>query len=194
MIVQISGTGGSGKTTIARQVHEHYPIKEPINVEGAKRPIGYTMRRPEGKNLFVPGHYETPCGGADTLSKYPKYLDFIYELINEAAKQDQDILYEGLLVESDTNRCGQLHKDGFPLVVLVLDTPVEVCIQDTYKRRHARGNFKPMKEKNTISRWRHCRNRMRRLQEMGVDCRYVSRVQAYVECINLFGLKPASVT
>jgi len=75
-VIQIRGTSGSGKSTLVRQVMGLYYEKQPLFKRGRKQPIGYILTHPDTPSLFVPGHYESACGGLDTISKVPILLRF----------------------------------------------------------------------------------------------------------------------
>ena len=182
MIINISGTGGSGKSTLVRRVMDCYDTVKPIFIEGRKRPFSYVCLRENGNNLWVPGHYETACGGGDTLSTFPNYLDSLYGFIRSAHNEKQDVMYEGLLVESDVRRCAELKRDGFPVLVLSLSTDLETCLSSTVQRRLAKGNTKPLNPKNTKGRWRQVRFRIDRLKGHGIEAIFLSRDEMFEEC------------
>ena len=78
MIVNIRGTSGSGKSTIVVRVCGLYDKKTPHFLEGRKNPYYYVFEKEGHKPLAILGHYESPCGGCDTI--YTGYTD-IFNLI-----------------------------------------------------------------------------------------------------------------
>lgn len=177
MIINIRGTSGSGKTTAVRNLMALFPEKSNIKIEGRKQPIGYVLRHPaRARPLYILGHYETACGGCDTING----MDEIYKYVREGAAQG-DVLFEGLLISAEINRTVQLHKD-FPgeLHVLALNTPLEVCIDSINQRRWTKNPDKPpVKEKNTTSKFRGVQSCMRRFEAEGLNARWVDRDQAF---------------
>ena len=104
-IINIRGTSGSGKSTLARRIMEQYPHRVVFRREGRKQPIGYLYQRDaspntKGRQLAVIGHYETPCGGCDTIQK----MDDIFQLVRDSHEAGHDVLFEGLLISADMKR------------------------------------------------------------------------------------------
>jgi hypothetical protein len=200
MIINIRGTSGSGKTTLARAVMACYPSKAAVKVPDRKRPIGYIYQHPAGgRPLAVIGHYETACGGCDTITDQ----DHIYELVRQSHSAGMDVLYEGLLISAEVNRAVKLHEDGLPLLVVALDTPLELCLTSINQRRQAdfdrrvakieaenaeraargrkllelpepKGDVNP---KNTASKFSGVKTSMKRLDEAGVRAVWADRDQ-----------------
>jgi len=134
MIINIRGTSGSGKSTLVREVMSLYDRRIAFKEEGRRRPLGYVCYRDRGRPLAVLGHYETDCGGCDTIPK----LDRIFELVGTNHEMGRDVLFEGLLVNSDRNRTIEL--DGlFPLIVVTLNTSIETCLASVNERRQRRA-------------------------------------------------------
>lgn len=198
MIVNIRGTSGSGKTTLVRRVLELYRSKSAVRIPDRKRPIGYIYQHPAGgRPLAVIGHYETACGGCDTITDQ----DHIYELVRKSHAAGMDVLYEGLLISAEVNRAVKLHQDGLPLLVVALDTPLDVCLASINQRRQAdfdrrlekaeaenseraakgrklielpepKGEVNP---KNTASKFSGVKTSMKRLDEAGVRAVWADR-------------------
>lgn len=178
MIINIRGTSGSGKTTAVKQLMALFPQKLNIKIEGRKQPIGYLLKHPERqRDLYVLGHYETACGGCDTING----MDLIYDYVRQGVAQNADVIFEGLLISAEVNRTVQLHKD-YPeqLLVLALDTPLEVCIESINQRRWAKDPTKPpVNPKNTESKFKGVKTCMRRFEEAGVNAVWVDRDAAF---------------
>lgn len=202
MIINIRGTSGSGKTTLARAVMDLYGTRVPVKEQDRKRPIGYIFNRGErGRSLAVIGHYETPCGGCDTITDQ----DHIYELVRKSHDAGMDVLYEGLLISAEVNRAVKLHQDGYPLFTVALNTPLQVCLdsindrrQQNFKLRQAavqaqndiyeskgrkllplpnpKGDVNP---KNTESKYKGVQGSMRRLQEAGLRAVWADRDEGF---------------
>lgn len=187
MIINIRGTSGSGKSTLVRKIVARYDKRLPVKVEGRKQPIGYIYQvidqssgRIIGKPLAVIGHYETDCGGCDTITS----MDEIYQRVRTAHDAGMDVLYEGLLISADANRVIALHTDGYPLVVIALNTELELCIESVNLRRKnaAEVKGKPYKgdvnPKNTCSKFAGVKSSMRRIEAAGVRAFWESRESA----------------
>lgn len=146
MIINVRGGSGSGKSTVIRSVMEHYDLRIPHHVEGRKQPLwydcwisdeAYDAERPD---LRVLGHYETPCGGCDTISKNPgdpdeKAMAFIHGLIREADDAGLNVLYEGVILTTILGELPQLHEEGRPIVVINLTSDLETCLLGISARR-----------------------------------------------------------
>lgn len=180
MIFNLRGTSGSGKTHLVREIMARYGGRVAYREEGRRQPIGYTFGRPGGgRGLAVIGHYETACGGCDTIPK----MERIFELVRASAEQGFDVLFEGLLISADVNRHVELHEwcqaHGQELQVIALTTPLDVCIDSINARRAARNpDLPPVKEKNTISKFNGVRKSLDRLRAAGVTCREMDREHA----------------
>jgi hypothetical protein len=164
---------------------ERYPHRREMYVEGRRRPLGYELQHPEAGTLFVAGHYETPCGGCDTITKG---FDYIFELVRSQAALGHDVLFEGLLLGSDINRLIELH-EAHAVVVVDLRTSLEECLVSVNARRWAKDPTKPpVKEGNTRSKYRLCQRYRPRLQRAGVDVRHLERAEAFEAVCGLLGM------
>lgn len=176
-IINIRGTSGSGKTHLVRQIMNCYGLRVPYRETGRKQPIGYTFDRGErGRPLAVIGHYETACGGCDTIAK----MERIFELVKISAANGFDVIFEGLLISADVNRHVDLHQwcqdNKQQLLVVALTTELQTCIDSINARRAARNpDLPPVKEANTISKFNGVKKSLERLHQAGVHVRELSR-------------------
>lgn len=161
MIINIRGTHGSGKTTIARKVMAQFPKPKPIYVEGRTAPIGYHC----GERLFVAGSYENVSGGCDTIPK----VDVIYKIIRRYAKRGFDVLFEGILAQHSTPSILKLHDRGYDVAVVAIDIPVEKAIRGVLARRKARGDTRPFNPANVVKEDRYTILAALRLRDEGVQ-------------------------
>jgi len=155
----------------------------PNFIEGRKQPISYTLAN-GNRTLAVLGHYATPCGGTDTITK----TDDVYALIEEAVDRGHDVLYEGIMVSDDTKRCLDLHRKGYPIMVIGLTTPIAVCIEGIQARRDARGDVRPLNPKNTEDRARRHKRTIEKLRDAGVDGRFLDRETAFKTVAEALGV------
>lgn len=195
MIVNIRGTGGSGKSTVVRRIMEHYPNRVPINVLGRKQPQAYRCFRVEhdgtagsdpvysAKPLYVVGHYETACGGGDTI-KTPAE---VFDLVRKAAETGDDVLFEGIISQDDTTRTIELART-LPLTVLFLNTPLAECLAGIQARRDLRGDERPLNPKNTESRMKRCLSHYSKLRDAGLSVEKFDRESAYLKTTILLGI------
>lgn len=200
--INIRGTGGSGKSTLVRKLINLYPCHANITERGRKRPMAtchwvdtvgegkqlLDLKAPRG--LFVPGHYETDCGGCDTV----KTVDKVYELVRTSALCDNNnVLYEGIMVMDDVTRAVKFDQDlknvGGWLVVISLTTPIEECLRRIRQRRGPEKEAKtPLKEKNTRERMRRQESSLHRLKQAGVAVHKLSCEEAYKVARKLLGV------
>jgi energy-coupling factor transporter ATP-binding protein EcfA2 len=202
-IVNLRGTSGSGKSTLVKAIFALATNVTPIKVEGRKQPLGYTMEIGAVK-LFVPGHYETACGGSDTVSKYmpgivtPRILDgeepnsyhLTFGLVRKYVADGYSVLFEGLLISGDVRHTKALLTDGLPINVVAFDLPIELCISSINARRAAKGNTEPVDEKNTRDKHRLLGNCVKKLSAAGVPVfTPKTREDALVDVKRLLGLQ-----
>lgn len=176
MIVQLRGTSGSGKSTVARAVMEKCGVEWAVTVAGRKRPLYYVLKN----GARVLGHYETPCGGCDTI----KTLDEMFEL---ALGADNGVLMEGLLLTGETKRTLKAAAAGVPLCVVLLSTPVEICLDRIRGRRLRRSEFRPLNPKNTLARAKVAEVAARRLEADGVPVHRLSGEAALEKVLGALG-------
>lgn len=175
MIINIRGTSGSGKSHLVRSVMSNCLNRVAVFVEGRKRPLYYTMQQPNGKTLAVIGHYETPCGGCDTIPS----MDRIYDTVKYCDDKGWDVLYEGLLISAEVNRAVELGK-LVNLVVIELKLPLQECIDSVNARRWAKNPDKPgVNPKNTEAKWKQTSRSIERIGDAGVECHTLNRTDAF---------------
>jgi hypothetical protein len=187
--LNIRGTSGSGKSHLARRLLARYSQREPVQPSGAGRPRGYVLSgnlRP----LFVLGHYEGDHGGgADNVSDREEG----FGLLTHFAQEGHDLFWEGVIYSDEVTRTLALSRIA-ETHIIVLATPIEQCLADVRARREAKGNLKPLSEKNTVSRVASiisaC-NRLKYGQSPGLPKQNVEtlgREEAWLRCIELLGL------
>lgn len=165
-VLNIRGTSGSGKSTLARELMKGYRRMKPVTVEGRKQPLYYLLsEHPERPfPLVVLGHYNTACGGCDTITDQ----DRIYQLAQQHLDNGCDVLMEGLLISAEFNRAESLNRTRGCLFVLQIDIPLEQCIASVEARRRERGDERPLNPKNTTSKYKGVKKTCERLAAAGV--------------------------
>ncbi len=189
MIINLRGTHGSGKSTIVRNVMRRYAEAVPEFIAGRRRPIGYRCALDGRRDLRVIGHYETPCGGCDTIPS----VDAAYEQIQAAAASGHHVLYEGIIIGHDVRRCAELRSvHGYDVTVILLTTPLEDCLQAARDRRVARGDRRELGADNFEKRaW--AKSLPDRMAAAGVTVHYADRAAAAQLCYEAFGITDAAV-
>lgn len=182
MIVNLRGTSGSGKTTIAKELLRLASPGIVFRVDKKrKRPEGYWFNmtlRP----LVIMGHYETPCGGCDTIPNYAH----LFDMIRRAHDHGNDVFFEGLLVSGDVKWTTALHRDGYPLQVVGLDVPIELCLESVNLRRRAKNpDAPPLNPKNTIAKHRCIQGAMKKLEAAGIPTEWQPRDRALKRILEL---------
>ena len=193
MIVNVRGTSGSGKSHLVKQVidrmtrHHGAPTKE--SQDRRRQPIAYKWVWPDtaGRDLYIPGHYESPCGGCDTI----KSMERVADMVRRAYDDGFNVLFEGLLYSEETKRTLNMYgEEGRDIQLVKLTTPLDVCINSVNKRRHARmgDKFTPINPKPTVEKKFHTTHRAcDKLRRRGVPVTYVSRETALNHVLDLLG-------
>lgn len=177
MIISIRGTSGSGKSTLVRRVMDEYVFKFPMAVEGRKQPLYYIMghESPDHRDLVVIGHYESPCGGCDTIESF----DTVFELVSRFNDEGYDVLFEGVLLYCEIPRTVELVHNLNPFHVIALNTPLEECVHSINLRRAERGDWEPVNPLNTITKFNGTITSMEKLVGAGVPVSWESRESAF---------------
>lgn len=156
MIINLRGTNGSGKSTVARHFIEvstaitrHRTPVDLVHYEsgGKQRMVeGYACETSFGP-LVIVGPYKTDCGGCDAI----KTQDLVCTAVRNAAKlrplghteRAPHVLFEGVIVSTIFKRYLDLSRELGEMVWAYLDTPLDVCLA----RIQARNGGEPIKEK-----------------------------------------------
>lgn len=163
-VINVRGTSGSGKSTLIRRLIEMYPEKLPVHVPGRKQPIMYKLTGSDVlEDVAVIGHYETACGGCDTITSQDRVFEIVRAQMKETA-----VIFEGLLISAEFNRTKALD-DDCDLYVVQLDTPLQTCLDSVnMRRKEKKPDAEEVNPKNTESKWKGTRKTCERLEEAGV--------------------------
>lgn len=156
VIINIRGTGGSGKSYVVYHIIKKLGIKNKIvkndrpGYRKGNNVVGYRLNG----DVLIVGKYETDCGGCDQI----KFQDEICDRVYRFAKKSSVVLFEGLLISGLYSRYLQLsrklQKENHEYIWAFLDTSLDECLKRTVRRRIARGNKKPFNPKNTELKYR----------------------------------------
>jgi len=186
VIINLRGTYGSGKTTIARFVMDSYLNHQKHFQEGRKRPLYNTFDHPNGGNpLAVVGSYETICGGCDTISD----TSMIFDTITFLSEAGYDVLYESLLLTADCGRTIKHFQAGWNLHVIYLDVPTMVCFDSVNQRRRAKDpHAVDVDPKNLLGKVQSCKSSKKNLDRNGVPTYLLDRAAAFTKCLELLNV------
>ena len=149
MIINLRGGNGAGKSTVIRALMEKSNVRPIFGTTfGLRCPEGYKVRLPQVEtDVVVLGPYTSKCGGCDRIQPY----DLIIDLLNKYEKRG-DVLFEGSLVSDNFGRIGEwLEARGPEVVVVFLDTSLDVCLSWLRQRtpgggtRHVEKRFRAIK-------------------------------------------------
>lgn len=133
-VITIRGANGSGKSYTIRQLIKklggfcslspHYKLRR-------KHPLYYTCDSPP---FALIGHYESQCGGADTVP-FSEVGPLVINLTH-----DYHVIYESMLFSVEAKQL-LIIRDLVPDVrVIQLSTSADECIENIYTRRRKSGN------------------------------------------------------
>jgi thymidylate kinase len=185
VIINIRGTSGSGKSTLVTQVMNLYLGVSAVYTEDRRKPFGYyCLPRGDGaKPLWILGHYETACGGCDTI----KNMDDVFASAVDHGGRGNNVLFEGIMISGEYKRAVDLgHK--FPAIFLVLTTPIDVCIERINQRRQLKGKTDSVVPDRTVRRMGEVNRMAERLKVNKLDMRYVTEGEAFEICKKEFEL------
>ncbi len=114
------------------------------------------------------GHYESPCGGCDTIGSARAVYDLIQEV--KAKHPGVNILCEGLLLSEDSLWTREMAKTD-KVTAIFLTTKTDECLTRIKGRREAAGNAKELNPFNTVNRVAVIEKSRVKLVEAGIDCR-----------------------
>lgn len=178
MILNIRGTHGSGKSTIALELLKKSPHKA---LGAGRRPEGYELSVPGiARRLYLVGPYATACGGCDAIQPY----DLIWPRVLAYARKGH-VLFEGALVSCSVGNIGRAMASRKDCVVGFLDTPLEECLRRIQARRTARGDERPFKPRNTAVKYQAVERSRPKLEELGLRCVTISHKRATPQVMRL---------
>ncbi|WP_181705761.1 AAA family ATPase [Chthonobacter rhizosphaerae] len=186
MIINVRGISGSGKTVVVRRLLAAYgPAAEVLRSADGRRLLGVHPRRDPGPPLAVIGCYDRPSGGCDAIRQTDGGLALAFDLALRESARGHDVILEGNRLAVDVELTRRLALRA-PLVVLLLDTPVEVCVRSLMARRRLSRSAAPALEARLRLEADRLAEASRRL-EPAVDVLATSRDEAVARALDLLG-------
>ncbi len=182
LILNLRGPSGSGKSTLARRLRQAHESFYAVMANKRKQPLYYDMVTEDDHRTTLIGHYESPCGGCDTIAN----VDHIYKLVDERA-QYGDVIFEGMIISSEFQRTLDLSKKH-DLHVIQLSTSEDECVRSVNLRRAARGVGPLGNEKNVRGKHKSVISTCTRLADNGVEVFAGDREECFEQCKYLLHL------
>ena len=186
-IINIRGTNGSGKTTVARAIMRHlYPHKDYTTKNGV---FTHLFKTPANLTVAVIGRYNSSAtGGVDRVKNVRDIVDAVAELAPHAHIVMEGLLLSGL--QQLTKDIEQAASGHATIHALTLDTPKDKCIEQTLKRRVEVGNDKPFDPtKSLIPKYRAVELAHLKMKSWGMDARLVSQKDALIISLLLLNVQ-----
>lgn len=189
MIVNIRGTSGSGKSTLVRRVMsvagervtltKKHLTKEKDVVAGYEFPMS---------KLLVVGPYPNEAGGGCDNYSTPGVADWFVATIADGVSRGLNVVYEGQIAGKwSTERCVKLSRLS-PMTVILLTTPLDVCLASIAERRAARGITEPLDQRQTQENFNYIVKKTKRDKLSGITTEKHDREEAYQRVLSLLGL------
>lgn len=183
-IINLRGTSGSGKSTVAKTFIDNHPHSE-VRDPNTNKVIGYKVDASAvglTKPVFIVGRYDTACGGGDTLKDEE---DAVHKC--ETAQQYGHVLMERMLTSGSgpKGKFASSFAGTGKIVYAILDTPLETCLERVMKRRESRGETKPFNPENTINKYRQTRRAASMLYDAEEDVRSIDHTNAFQQVVDI---------
>lgn len=181
MIINIRGTSGSGKSTIAFTLLKNFTYKKDLDSNG--KVLGYVVDAGLSRPVYIVGKYETKCGGCDTIATQQEAADRAVK----AHEAGYHVIMEGLLASAAgpkgavTATISATNAACFG----IMDTPLDVCLARVTQRRLDRGDERPLNPKNTTDKWTQTRQTARAMYDLGYDVRSIDHTKAYEDVMDI---------
>lgn len=173
MIINIRGTGGSGKSWTVKQLFARFPV-----TSYDKAALGHVLNN----NTLVLGPYLTGLstegtdvvnrrmtqdelqrvvragGGVDNGPRDLLFQDGLLSAVRVGGACHPNVLFEGLIVSGIYGRWRDLARELPDYRWVFLNTPLEQCIANTKERRRRAGKPEEFNPKATIDKYRSVRS------------------------------------
>lgn len=190
-LIGIKGTSGSGKTTIVFKILSQYKYKTNYFVNGRRAPIAHVFETEGKRPVAVIGHYDAGsngCGGLDSISHY----HCMNELINHFWGLGYHCITEGLLYSGDALQTIKHNKiTNGQSRILALTTSIPDCVAAVNARRRDKDpNASDVNPDNLISKNNSIPGVMKKLEEAGVQAKWVDRNEGWEWAAKILGHDP----
>ncbi len=175
-----------GSIEIKRKPTKKEPNPE-IRIYSRKKPLFYRLKFP-GCTVSVPGHYESACGGCDTLPNY----EMLFNIVRSEHSVGHHVLFEGVLVAHDVKRCTALwdwlKREPETFKIIELTETLETCLASVEQRRLGRKTPPKMAfdPGNTIRRYSEVTRSCEQLAELDIPIIRCGREEALDVLKNAF--------
>jgi hypothetical protein len=202
VVINPRGTSGSGKTELVRRILAEYGWRrdlhdasdrvEPIYRAGRTHPFAFRLQHPINERPLVTlGHYQVTSGGCDTIRLQDGGLPEVMHFAGDFASRGHDVILEGLRLSSDVVLSAKLAATH-GLHILLLNTPLERCVQNLVARRRAGRRSLPAIARNTADEHRRTQDACERLR-VCATVEVLDFDQALARARELLGLASARV-
>lgn len=172
MIINIRGTNGSGKSTVATGFLGRFPRRERYGCFGTRYPQAYEVDCGLDKYLYVIGPYVSPTGGADVVVGHG--FDRLIELVAQYA-QVGHVLFEGMAISNSFGSIGEwLLKHKHESIVAFMDTPLRLCLEALSKRQAA--SSRPGNSAHVAEKYKQILRVRDRMSQAGIRVEDLNRV------------------
>lgn len=185
VIVQIAGTSGSGKSHLMRSFMDELAKKASWTeefVDGRTRPLGYVWKG--ASQIFVPGAYDSPTGGCDTI----KDVSQVFSLVHGWYQKGYSVVFEGLFCMNQTRAPQLVAKIHHGYHVLQLTTPLATCMESINNRRAERGVGALENKENTVGNYNRSGRFCLGMRESGAKIHKVSREEGLPKLLEILNV------
>ncbi len=180
MFISIRGTNGAGKTTLVRKLQQAATKIKIGMVTGRKRPAWEVYQLPSGKVFATLGHYDSECGGCDTINKVDDAYGYAQRIFDRGGVDA--VISEGMIISKDVKRIVNAKN---PYIVYI-NIPIEDCYEGVKQRRLKKGEIEKAEipPKSLADNLKGIDSAVRRLKGK-VNVIEVNRDEAFTKILNL---------
>lgn len=185
-IINIRGTNGSGKTTIARELISHMTkVKDYTTKNGV---FCHIYKTADDVPVALIGKYEgAVTGGVDRVRSVRDCVEAVAEVSKYGHVVMEGLILSGL--QQLTKDIADASMDNADFHAITLNTSKEQCISQTMKRRELAGNDKPFDpSKSLLPKHRAVELAAEKLKTWGIRSTVMSQQDALAESKRLLGL------
>lgn len=173
MIINIRGTNGSGKTSLARKFIandvEEIELAKYERGRGKVKVIPGMLSNIRGKSFIVVGDYTRPQGGLDSIPTFKLQQQAI---LNAIALKPDHVIFEGILCSTVFGAWAPFMKDlkgkGLSPFIGYLDTPLDICIQRIYERQQMADRIRQINTQMVADKMRGINATVGKFESIGV--------------------------